>query len=104
MVGCSPHSGPPLRLASRARFPGAAKLRSEQSEVDDVSPAQDPWMIAHRIEWLVVYEIAIARAEPKLAPYLAPSTRTLYARPFICLLQVKFAERPILDSNTNLYT
>ena len=30
-----------------------------------------------------VYEIAIARAEPKLAPYLAPSTRALYARPFI---------------------
>ena len=56
-------------------------------------------MIAHRIEWLVVYEIAIARAEPKLAPYLAPSTRTLYARPFICLLRAKFAEQPILDYN-----
>ena len=42
MVGCSPHSGPPLRLASRARFPVAAKLRSEQSEIDDVEPAEDP--------------------------------------------------------------
>ena len=36
-----------------------------------------PSMIAHRIEWLVVYEIAIASADPKLAPYLTPSTRTL---------------------------
>jgi len=35
-------------------------------------------MIAQRIEWLVVYEMAIARAVPKLAPYFAPSTRTLY--------------------------
>src|SRR5207244_3262663 len=36
----SPHSGPPLRLASRARFPVAVKLRSEQSEIDDVEPAE----------------------------------------------------------------
>jgi hypothetical protein len=27
-------------------------------------------MIAHRIEWLVVYEIAIANAEPKLTHIL----------------------------------
>jgi hypothetical protein len=32
--------------------------------------------IPHRIAWLVVYGIAIARAKPKLAPYLAPFTRT----------------------------
>src|SRR5216683_5745284 len=41
-----------------------------------------PWMIAHRIEWLVVYEIAIARAEPKLAPYFALPRE----RPFICFV------------------
>jgi hypothetical protein len=33
-----------------------------------------------------VYEIAIASAEPKLAPYFAPSMRTLYPRLFIARL------------------
>jgi hypothetical protein len=41
---------------------------------------------AQRIEWLFVYEIAIASAEPKLAPYFAPSMRTLYPRLFIARL------------------
>ena len=58
--------------APRSELPARA-----EREVDEVEPAKIPWMIAHRIEWLVVYEVAIARAEPKLAPYLAPSTRTL---------------------------
>jgi hypothetical protein len=34
-----------------------------------------PWTIAQSIEWLAVYDIAMARAEPKLTPYFAPSTR-----------------------------
>jgi hypothetical protein len=44
-----------------------------------------PWTIAHRIGWLVVYKIAPPSAIPKLVPYFAPSTRTLYPpRLFIC--------------------
>src|ERR1700676_2241786 len=34
------------------------------------SQLKTPWMIAHRIDWLVMYEIVIAKAVPKLAPYL----------------------------------
>jgi hypothetical protein len=67
-------------------FVRAAQLRDEDRGTKGVVISQ--WIIP-RIEWLVVYEIAVARAEPKLTPYLAPSTRTLYARPFICILLTK---------------
>ena len=58
---------------------GGSRIRGLVDLVDGFSCTQKPrglFAILHRSAWLVVYEIAIARAKPKLAPYLAPFTRT----------------------------
>jgi hypothetical protein len=58
-----------------------------------------------RIEWLVVYEIAIASAEPKLAPYLAPSTRTLISSTVHLSPSAKSGSKQlILFNNTSICT